>query len=126
VVFAFHGYRWVIHSVIHGRPGETRFHVRGYMNEGSTTTPFDMVVVNRMSRFHLAMDALSYVPRLRSKTSDVIDRYNRKLQEHQAYTRQNLEDMPEIANWRWTADFSEPSGEPPLARPSGRQGFSDA
>jgi xylulose-5-phosphate/fructose-6-phosphate phosphoketolase len=126
VIFAFHGYRWVIHSVIHGRPGETRFHVRGYMNEGSTTTPFDMVVVNRMSRFHLAMDALSYVPRLRSRASDVIDRYTRKLQEHHVYTRQNLEDMPEIANWRWTADFSEPSGPPPPARPTYRQSFSDA
>jgi xylulose-5-phosphate/fructose-6-phosphate phosphoketolase len=116
VIFAFHGYPWVIHSVVHGRANESRFHVRGYMNEGTTTTPFDMVVLNRMSRFHLAMEALKYVPRLRSRTSDVIDRFNQKLYEHQVYTRQNFADLPEIANWHWTDDFSQPTHPPALAK----------
>src|SRR6202790_4838978 len=72
VIFAFHGYRWLIHSMVHGRANEGRFHVRGFNDEGTTTTPFDMVVLNKMSRFHLAIDALKHVPRLRSQASDAI------------------------------------------------------
>ena len=116
VIFAFHGNRWLIHTMVHGRSNESRFHVRGYMDQGTTTTPFDMVVLNKMSRFHLAIDALKYVARLRSEVSDVIDMFNRKLYEHHDYIRQHLEDMPEIRNWHWTADFSEPSAPPPLAK----------
>jgi xylulose-5-phosphate/fructose-6-phosphate phosphoketolase len=116
VIFAFHGYPWVIHTVVHGRGNEGRFHVRGYAAEGTTTTPFDMVVLNRLSRFHLAMEALKYVPRLRSKVSDVIDAFNRKLYEHQVYTRERLTDLPEIVNWQWTDDFSEPAAPPPMAK----------
>ena len=67
VIFAFHNNRWLIHSMVHGRSNEARFHVRGYMDRGTTTTPFDMVVLNEMSRFHLAIDALKHVPRLRSR-----------------------------------------------------------
>jgi xylulose-5-phosphate/fructose-6-phosphate phosphoketolase len=127
VIFAYHGYPWVIHSVVHGRANESRFHVRGYMNEGTTTTPFDMVVLNRLSRFHLAMEALKYVPRVRSKASDVIDMFNRKLYEHQVYTREHLADMPEIVNWHWTDDLSEPSAPPPLAKGQPRMAmFTDA
>jgi xylulose-5-phosphate/fructose-6-phosphate phosphoketolase len=127
VVFAFHGYRWLIHSMVHGRSNEARFHVRGFNDEGTTTTPFDMVVLNKMSRFHLAIDALKHVPRLRSQASDAIDMFNRKLYEHYAYIREHFQDMPEIRNWSWTSDFSEPSAPPPLAKgqPSG-QLFSDA
>jgi xylulose-5-phosphate/fructose-6-phosphate phosphoketolase len=105
VIFAFHNNRWLIHTMVHGRSNESRFHVRGYMDQGTTTTPFDMVVLNKMSRFHLAIDALKHVPRLRSQASDVIDMFNRKLYEHHAYIRQHLEDMPEIRNWSWTSDF---------------------
>lgn len=127
VIFAFHGYRWLIHSMVHGRANEARFHVRGFNDRGSTTTPFDMVVLNEMSRFHLAIDALKHVPRLRSQASDVIDMLNRKLYEHHAYIRQHFEDMPEIRNWHWTKDFSEPAAPPPLAKEQPRgQLFSDA
>ncbi|MDQ5854453.1 MAG: phosphoketolase family protein, partial [Chloroflexota bacterium] len=126
VIFAFHGYRWVIHSVVHGRTNEERFHVRGFMEEGTTTTPFDMVVVNKMSRFHLAMDALKYVPRLRSQTAEVVDRFERKLHEHEVYTRAHFVDLPEIANWRWTDDFSETTSPLPAATAVGRQVFTDA
>jgi xylulose-5-phosphate/fructose-6-phosphate phosphoketolase len=127
VIFAYHGYRWTIHSMVHGRSNEGRFHVRGFMDKGTTTTPFDMVVLNHLSRFHLAMDALKYVPRLRSQVSDVIDMFNRKLYEHHSYIRENLEDLPEIRNWRWTGDFTEPTEPPPLAKghPAG-QLFTDS
>ena len=127
VVFAFHGYRWLIHSMVHGRANEGRFHVRGFNDQGTTTTPFDMVVLNKMSRFHLAIDALKHVPRLRSQASDAIDMFNRKLYEHHAYIREHFQDMPEIRNWHWTKDFSEPSAPPPLAKDQPRgQSFSDA
>jgi xylulose-5-phosphate/fructose-6-phosphate phosphoketolase len=80
-----------------------------------------------MSRFHLAIDALKYVPRLRSQASDVVDMFNRKLYEHHDYIRQYLEDMPEIRNWRWTSNFSEGSTPAPLAKghPRGNM-FSDS
>ncbi len=127
VVFAFHGYRWLIHSMVHGRANEGRFHVRGFNDEGTTTTPFDMVVLNKMSRFHLAIDALKHVPRLRSQASDVIDMFNRKLYEHHVYIRQHFQDMPEIRNWSYTADFSEPSSPAPLAKGQPRaQLFTDS
>jgi xylulose-5-phosphate/fructose-6-phosphate phosphoketolase len=119
VVFAFHGYRWLIHSMVHGRANEGRFHVRGFNDEGTTTTPFDMVV--------LAIDALKHVPRLRSQASDAIDMFNRKLYEHHAYIREHFQDLPEIRNWHWTKDFSEPTAPPPLAKDQPRgQSFSDA
>jgi xylulose-5-phosphate/fructose-6-phosphate phosphoketolase len=127
VVFAFHGYRWIIHSMVHGRSNEARFHVRGFNDEGTTTTPFDMTVLNKMSRFHLAIDALKHVPRLRSQASDAIDMFNRKLYEHHAYIRQHFEDLPEIRNWHWTKDFSEPAAPPPLAKEQPRaQLFTDS
>jgi xylulose-5-phosphate/fructose-6-phosphate phosphoketolase len=93
--------------MVHGRTNEQRFHVRGYMDRGTTTTPFDMVVLNEMSRFHLALDALKHVPRLRSEAAGAIALFERKLVDHHAYIREHLDDMPEIANWRWTADFSD-------------------
>jgi xylulose-5-phosphate/fructose-6-phosphate phosphoketolase len=97
------------------------------MDRGTTTTPFDMVVLNKMSRFHLAMDALKYLTRERSQVSDVIDLFNRKLFEHHGYIREHLQDMPEVRNWRWTPDFTEPNEPPPLAKGHPRgQLFSDA
>ena len=86
-----------------------------------------MVVLNSMSRFHLAMDALKYIPRLRPQVSDVVDMFNRKLSEHHTYIRQNLQDLPEIRNWRWTVDFTEPAGPPPPVQGNSyQQMFSDA
>jgi xylulose-5-phosphate/fructose-6-phosphate phosphoketolase len=127
VIFAFHGYRWVIHTMVHGRANESRFHVRGFADEGTTTTPFDMVVLNKMSRFHLAIDALKHVARVRTQASDVVDAFQRKLYEHHSYIREHLEDMPEIRNWHWTSDFSEPSEPPQLAKGNPRgQVFSEA
>ena len=116
VIFAFHNNRWLIHTMVHGRSKESRFHVRGYMDQGTTTTPFDMVVLNQMSRYHLAIEALRHVPRLRSQASDASDFFERKLFDHHEYIRQHLEDMPEMRNWSWTADFHGPDSPPPLAK----------
>jgi xylulose-5-phosphate/fructose-6-phosphate phosphoketolase len=116
VIFAFHNNRWLIHTLVHGRANEGRFHVHGYMDRGTTTTPFDMVVMNEMSRYHLALDALKHIPRLRLQAADAIRIFGRKLNEHHDYIRQHLEDMPEIRNWQWTADLSDSAAPAPMAK----------
>src|SRR5664280_318890 len=116
VIFAFHNNRWLIHTMVHGRSNEGRFHVRGYMDRGTTTTPFDMVVLNEMSRFHLALDALKHIPRLRVQAAAAIELFGTKLNEHHDYIREHLEDLPEIRNWQWTADFSDAAAPAPLAK----------
>jgi xylulose-5-phosphate/fructose-6-phosphate phosphoketolase len=127
VIFAFHNNRWLVHTMVHGRANEARFHVRGYMDRGTTTTPFDMVVLNEMSRYQLALDALKHIPRLRAHASDAIAMFEAKLVEHHAYIREHLEDMPEIRNWHWTADFREPLEPAPLAKGHPRAAmFSDS
>jgi xylulose-5-phosphate/fructose-6-phosphate phosphoketolase len=102
VVFAFHGYPGVVHDLLHGRSAHERFHVRGYMEEGTTTTPFDMVVLNEMSRLHLCLDALRYVSGALTANSDLIERCNALLAEHQAYIREHFDDLPEIRDWTWS------------------------
>ena len=104
VVFAFHGYPRVVHELIYSRPKEQRFHVRGYMEEGTTTTPFDMVVLNEMSRFHLAIEALRRVSRLHSKAGSIIEMFEDKLTEHHHYIRDHFEDLPEIKDWTWSEE----------------------
>ena len=116
VIFAFHKNRWLIHTMIHGRSNEGRFHVHGYMDQGTTTTPFDMVVLNEMSRYQLALDALKHVPRLRVQAANAINLFGKKLNERHDYIRENLEDMPEIRNWQWTADFSDAASPAPMAK----------
>jgi xylulose-5-phosphate/fructose-6-phosphate phosphoketolase len=116
VIFAFHNNRWLIHTLVHGRSNEGRFHVHGYMDKGTTTTPFDMVVLNEMSRFHLALDALKHIPRLRLQAEGAINFFNQELQRHHDYIREHLEDMPEIRNWQWTKDFSDATAPAPLAK----------
>jgi xylulose-5-phosphate/fructose-6-phosphate phosphoketolase len=116
VIFAFHNNRWLIHTLVHGRANEGRFHVHGYIDQGTTTTPFDMVVLNEMSRFHLALDALKHIPRLRMQAAGAVQLFGKKLNEHSDYIREHLEDMPEIRNWQWTADFSDSAAPAPLAK----------
>jgi xylulose-5-phosphate/fructose-6-phosphate phosphoketolase len=101
VVFAFHGYPNVIHALVHGRTNAGRFHVRGYREEGTTTTPFDMVVLNGMSRYHLAIEALRRARRMPPEANLVIDECNHVLARHHAYIREHLEDMPEVRDWKW-------------------------
>ena len=102
VVFAFHGYPRVIHELIHRRPDPQRFHVRGYIEEGTTTTPFDMVVRNRMSRYHLALDALEYAKASGADAARAAKLFNERLAAHRDYIVEHGVDMPEITDWRWT------------------------
>lgn len=101
VIFAFHGYVRIIHDLVHGRPDPARFHVRGFMEEGTTTTPFDMVVLNKMSRFHLAIAAIQRTERTLERSDEVINHFEDKLRMHSIYIRECLEDMPDIKNWKW-------------------------
>ncbi len=116
VIFVHHGYAFTIRSIVQGRPGDDRFHVRGYINEGTTTTPFDMVVLNQIDRFNVAIDALRRVDRLRSKTLKAVDLFQHKLTEHIIHTREHLVDLPEITNWHWADDFTDPVAPPAIAR----------
>jgi xylulose-5-phosphate/fructose-6-phosphate phosphoketolase len=102
VVFAFHGYPRAIHQLIHGRPNSDRFHVRGFIEEGTTTTPFDMVVLNKMSRYHLCIEAMRRATRVKGMTPSLIAECNDLLTQHTEYVHANLEDMPEVRNWVWT------------------------
>ncbi|WP_394821667.1 phosphoketolase [Pendulispora albinea] len=101
VVFAFHGYPGAVHQLLHGRPQAARFHVRGYREEGTTTTPFDMVVLNRTSRFHLAMEALRRARRPPEHAELLIDECTAILKRHSSYVREHFQDMPEIRSWTW-------------------------
>jgi xylulose-5-phosphate/fructose-6-phosphate phosphoketolase len=102
VVFAFHGYQRAIHQLIHGRPNPERFHVRGFNEQGTTTTPFDMVVLNDMSRYHLAIDAMNCAKRLHARTRPLIEECQAELEKAVKYSREHFEDMAEISNWTWT------------------------
>jgi xylulose-5-phosphate/fructose-6-phosphate phosphoketolase len=102
VVFAFHGYPRAIHQILHGRPNAPRFHVRGFNEEGTTTTPFDMVVLNETSRYHLCIEAMRRVTRVRGLTPSLIEKCNDLLAKHRTYIRTHLEDMPEVRDWVWT------------------------
>ena len=100
VVFAFHGYQRAIHEIVHGRPATDRFHVRGFNEQGTTTTPFDMVVLNGMSRYHLCIEALRRVGKARAPR--LVDECQDMLGRHQRYVREHLEDMPEVRDWTWS------------------------
>ncbi|RYY97526.1 MAG: phosphoketolase, partial [Comamonadaceae bacterium] len=102
VVFAFHGYPALIHRLTYQRANHREFHVHGYREEGTTTTPFDMTVLNQLDRFHLAADAIARVPRFIDSAAHVQQRLRDLLLEHRAHVGRHGEDMPEIANWRWT------------------------
>lgn len=102
IVFAFHGYPGVIHDLLHGRAAHDRFHVRGYLEEGTTTTPFDMVVLNKMSRLHLCLDVMRYVPGILADAGALIAYCTGLLEEHERYIRQHFDDLPEIKDWVWS------------------------
>jgi len=101
VIFAFHGHPRVIHELIYARENPHRFHVRGYIEEGTTTTPFDMVVCNHMSRFHLAMEVLHRTPKMKSIAGDFIEECKKTLEKHKSYIYEYGEDLPEVVNWKW-------------------------
>jgi xylulose-5-phosphate/fructose-6-phosphate phosphoketolase len=101
VVFAFHGYPWLLHRLTYKRTNHDNFHVHGYQEEGTTTTPFDMTVLNELDRFHLASDAIDRVPRLHDTAGHLKQLLRDKLIEHRTFVTKYGRDLPEIADWRW-------------------------
>jgi xylulose-5-phosphate/fructose-6-phosphate phosphoketolase len=101
VVFAFHGYPWLIHRLTYRRTNHDNMHVRGYKEEGTTTTPFDMTVLNDLDRFHLAGDVIDRVPRLAGVAGHEKQWLRNRLIQHKLYIARYGDDMPEIRDWRW-------------------------
>ena len=110
VIFAYHGYPWLIHRLTYRRANHDNFHVRGYKEEGTTTTPFDMTVVNQLDRFNLAIDAIDRVERLQPVAAHAREQLKNKLIEHKIHVRTHGEDLPEIRHWQWGAT-SGPSAQ---------------
>src|SRR3546814_16021850 len=104
VIFAYHGYPWLVHRLTHNRTNHRNFHVRGYVEEGTTTTPFDMTVLNGIDRFHLALDVIDQVPQLRSRAGAVRERLLGKLVEHRHHVPPPGEDMAEVRDWQRTEE----------------------
>ena len=102
VIVAWHGYARAFHQLLHGRLNPGRFHVRGYSEQGTTTTPFDMVVLNKMSRYHLALEALHRVSGHFDGAQELADHCRAMLVKHETYIHEHLEDLPEIRDWVWT------------------------
>ncbi len=103
IIFAFHGYPWLIHRLTYRRTNHKNLHVRGYKEEGTTTTPFDMAVMNDLDRFHLVADVLDRIPLRGSRADYVRQTLRDKRIEHKQYIAEHGEDMPEIREWRWTS-----------------------
>jgi xylulose-5-phosphate/fructose-6-phosphate phosphoketolase len=104
VIFAFHAYPWLIHRLTYRRTNHANIHVRGYKEEGTITTPFDMKVLNQLDRFHLVIDVIDRLPLTGREGRVLKDRLSATLLEHRRYIEANGEDLPEVLNWRWTAN----------------------
>ncbi len=101
VIFAYHGYPWLIHRLTYRRTNHHNIHVRGYKEEGTTTTPFDMLVMNDMDRFRLVIDVLDRVPGLGPRTALLRQRMQDVRARHHQWTRVHGEDLPEVRDWTW-------------------------
>jgi xylulose-5-phosphate/fructose-6-phosphate phosphoketolase len=112
IIFAFHGYPWLIHRLTYRRKNHDNLHVRGYKEEGTTTTPFDMTVLNDMDRFSLVSDVIDRVPRLAARAAYAKQEIRNKLIDHKEYIMKYGDDMPEIRNWRWGRGASPRSARP--------------
>lgn len=106
IIFAFHGYPWLIHRLTYARNSHANLHVRGYKEEGTTSTPFDMCVMNDIDRFHLVGDVIDRVPKLGARAAYAKQAIRDKLIEHQQYIERFGDDMPDIANWTWGREAS--------------------
>jgi len=111
VIFAFHGYPWLIHRLTYRRTNHANIHVRGFKEEGTTTTPFDMVVMNDLDRFHLAMDVIERVPGLTNTAAHAKQMFRDKLIEHKLHVRAHGEDLPEIREWSWPYRTAAEAGD---------------
>jgi xylulose-5-phosphate/fructose-6-phosphate phosphoketolase len=103
IIFAYHGYPWLIHRLTYRRTNHWNLHVRGYVEEGTTTTPFDMAVRNRIDRFHLMADVFDRVPKLGASAAYAKQAVRDKLVEHTQYIEAYGDDLPEIRDWKWAA-----------------------
>ncbi len=101
IVFAFHGYPALIHRLTHSRTNHRGISARGYREEGTTTTPFDMTVLNELDRFHLVLDVVRKAPMPQDTATAIRTEMERRLEAHRAYIRKEGEDMPEVREWRW-------------------------
>jgi xylulose-5-phosphate/fructose-6-phosphate phosphoketolase len=101
IIFAFHGYPWLIHRLTYSRKNHENIHVHGYREEGTTTTPFDMCVLNQIDRFNLVKDVIARVPKLRERAAYAIQAINERLIEHRHYINRYGDDTPEISGWKW-------------------------
>ncbi|HZF23882.1 MAG TPA: phosphoketolase family protein, partial [Burkholderiales bacterium] len=101
IIFAYHGYPWLIHRLTYRRNNHGNLRVRGYKEEGTTTTPFDMVVMNDLDRYHLLMDAVERLPKIAHRAAELKQAMHDKLAEHKRYIAEHGDDMPEIRNWKW-------------------------
>jgi xylulose-5-phosphate/fructose-6-phosphate phosphoketolase len=115
IVFAFHGYPWLIHRLAYRRTNHKNLHVRGYKEEGTTTTPFDMVVINQMDRFHLVGDVIDRLPQLGSSAAYAKQAIRNALIDHRQYIVEHGEDLPSVLGWKWGA-------KGPVARHSSTEG----
>jgi xylulose-5-phosphate/fructose-6-phosphate phosphoketolase len=115
IIFAFHGYPWLIHRLTYRRTNHRNLHVRGYKEEGTTTTPFDMVVLNDLDRFHLVGDVIDRVEGLGSRAAYFKQHLNEKLIEHKRYVARYGEDLPEVRDWHWD-DRRSKGATPRIAR----------
>ena len=110
IIFAFHGYPWLIHRLTYRRNGHRNLHVRGYKEEGTTSTPFDMCVMNDIDRFHLVGDVIDRVPKAGARAAYAKQAIRDKLIEHREYISRYGDDIPEISGWRWGQEASAKSG----------------
>jgi xylulose-5-phosphate/fructose-6-phosphate phosphoketolase len=101
VIFAYHGYPWLIHRLTYRRTNHDNFHVRGYKEEGTTTTPFDMTVLNQVDRFDLAIDVIDRVPGLQARGGEARELLRNRLIEHALHIREHGEDLPDVRDWQW-------------------------
>jgi xylulose-5-phosphate/fructose-6-phosphate phosphoketolase len=108
IIFAYHGYPWLIHRLTYRRTNHRNLHVRGYKEEGTTTTPFDMVVLNDLDRFHLVGDVIDRVPKLGPRAAYARQAIRDTLLDHKNYISERGEDLPEVREWRWNSE-SQPS-----------------
>jgi xylulose-5-phosphate/fructose-6-phosphate phosphoketolase len=113
IIFAYHGYPWLIHRLTYRRTNHKNIHVRGYKEEGTTTTPFDMTVMNQLDRFNLALDVIDRVDKVEGVSARARQWLRGKLIEHKRYIHENGEDMEEVRSWKW-----------PFALPKEKKGWS--
>jgi xylulose-5-phosphate/fructose-6-phosphate phosphoketolase len=118
VIFAYHGYPTLIHRLTYRRNNHSNLHVRGYKEEGTTTTPFDMVMLNDLDRFHLVIDVIDRVPGLAERAAHVRQHMVDERLRHRAYTREHGTDPPEVTDWRWPAEALNGSRVSTLREPA--------